>query len=144
MTAREVNRHHLCQGVDIQFVARGAVAQRHCNGDGKLLEHRVENCESRHELRMRAVAVVDLAYRSLVDRTAEIHLKDLGIAMVLPCRGRVSRCQANTPGANELLILGPSINFARDFGRPGQVVDEHGVPDSFSVARNGPSSRIAA
>src|SRR4030095_5902761 len=125
MGSSEVHAHHLCQCVDVQFVARGAVAQCRCYGNGKLLEHRIEHCESRHQFSARAIAVIDLAGRSLVDRTAQINLKNLGMAIVFPGGRCVAGSEANPPGANQLAVAWAPIDLPRNFRRACQMVDEH-------------------
>src|SRR6266481_3141723 len=102
MSSCQMHGHHLSERVDIKPVFGGAVAQGSCDGDRKLLEHRIKNCKTRHELGMGSVAVVDFADGRLIDRGAQVNLQNLGMAVMLPAGCRLARSQANSPGPDQL------------------------------------------
>src|SRR2546426_12314513 len=117
MSSREMHRHHLGQRVDIKAVFSRAVAQGSRNGDRKLFEHRIQNCETRHKLGMGSVAVVDLADRRLINRGAQVNLENFGMAVMLPASCRLAWSQTDSPRPDQLPASRTAFDFARDFGR---------------------------
>src|SRR5262249_23602474 len=68
MVPSEMYRNHLRKRIDVEAVFGSTVAKRCGNRNCQLLEHRIENGKAGHELRMRIVAVIDLADGSLKNR----------------------------------------------------------------------------
>src|SRR6266850_3031858 len=116
MSSCQVHGHHLSERVDIKPVFGGAVAQGSGDGNRKLLEHRIKNCEPRYKLSVGRVAIVDLADGRLIDRGAQVNLQNLGMAVMLPAGCRLARSQANSPGPDQLPVARTAVDFARDFG----------------------------
>src|SRR5438552_16796191 len=111
--------HHLGKRIDVKSVLGGSVSQ--CNGycDRQLFEHRVEYGEPRHKFGAGGIAVVDFAYRGLVNRAAQVDLKDFRVTVSLPGRDRIAGCETTAARPNELLVPRTTVDSARDFGRTG-------------------------
>src|SRR5881409_3514350 len=111
MGSCEMHGHHLGQRIDVESILRSSISKRRGDRDRQLLEHGIENCKPRYELGMSRVAVVDFADRRLVNRATEVHLQNLGMAVVLPSSGRFSGSQADPARPNQLPVSWSALDL---------------------------------
>src|SRR5690348_1814056 len=126
---RKVHRNHLRECVDVEAVSHTVVAQRRRNRQRQLLEKRIQNSETRHNLSSRCIAAVHLVYSRRVSGLTQVDLKDLRMTVVLPSSSRPSWRHAYSTRPDQCSFDVGSWNLTHHLSWMVQVVNQKGMRD---------------
>src|SRR5690348_16003610 len=126
---RKVHRNHLRECVDVEAVSHTVVAQRRRNRQRQLLEKRIQNSETRHNLSSRCIAAVHLVYSRRVSGLTQVDLKDLRMTVVLPSSSRPSWRHAYSTRPDQCSFDVGSWNLTHHLSWMVQVINQKGMRD---------------
>jgi hypothetical protein len=124
MLSREMHGYHLRQRIYIEPISYASILKCCDNRHGQLLEQRIQDGKSRHNLSSRYLASVHFIDRGCVNRIAQINLKDFRMPGMLPLGGSSSRRHANPTGADESSLTRRPGDLAGDRRWMTQMVDQ--------------------